>query len=347
MHSQQRLSIGVIGAGYWGPNLIRTFSSHPRCEIKIVCDLDVSRLQAVAKTDSKITTTTNTKAVLSDPSIHAVVIATPTQTHYSLVKEALENGKHVLVEKPLATTTADCEDLIAIARKKKLQLMVGHVYLFHPAVSYIADFIRSGELGDLVYAYATRTNLGPVRKDVNALWDLAPHDVSIFNYWLGSLPQSVQASGHIYMQAGIEDIAFLTLKYPRNILAHLHVSWLAPRKTREIVLVGTQKMVVFDDLNSENPVQIFDKPITPAISGLTQKGRCPEIPKSEPLMTETHAFIQSIVEGKNSIASATTASAVVSVLEAATRSLKQLGTEIQISLSHDIEMRVPKLRLAA
>src|SRR3954452_14788015 len=236
------LRIAVIGAGHWGPNLIRNFHNHQASDVVWVVDRDESRLALTRSRYPEIRVTPDAGLVLADPEVDAVVIATPTTTHYALAAAALRAGKHVLVEKPIATRLAEAEELCELAQAGKRVLMVGHVFLFNAAIRRVKEYLDQGKLGQIFYIPMVRTNLGPIRMDVNAAWDLAAHDVSIANYWLEALPSSVAAHGGSWINAGIEDAVFAHLWYPDGIMVNLHVSWLSPRKVRDITIVGEKGM---------------------------------------------------------------------------------------------------------
>ncbi|UCH84192.1 MAG: Gfo/Idh/MocA family oxidoreductase, partial [Candidatus Latescibacterota bacterium] len=244
------LRVGVIGCGYWGPNLVRNFSQLPESEVAACADLDGNRLARMDVLYPKINKTKDYSELLADDEISAIVVATPPETHIKIAMDALNAGKHVFVEKPLATSSADCESLLETAKKSNLTLMVGHTFVYTAAVKKIKDVIDSGELGDILYINTTRVNLGIFQEHINVVWDLAPHDVSILNYILDGRPDEVSAHGHSYIRDGVEDVAFLTFRYPGNILAHIHVSWLNPNKIRKTTVVGSKKMLVYDDVSS-------------------------------------------------------------------------------------------------
>lgn len=251
--------MGVVGCGHWGPNHIRIFSHLPNSRVLMCADLSPDRLKSIKTLFPPIETTTDYKDILNNQEISAVCISSPTNTHFSFTQEALLSGKHVLCEKPLALVPEECLQLGKLASQKKKILMVGHVFVFNPGIVKLKEYIHSGELGRIHYAHSERTNLGPFRYDVNALWDLAPHDISIFNYLFDGNPTSVSARGQRCLDASLEDLAFATLEYPENILVNVHVSWLDPKKVRQITIVGDKKMVVWDDLDNVGPVKLYDK----------------------------------------------------------------------------------------
>ncbi len=254
--------INCIGVGHWGPNLVRLFATHAETRVGTVCDLSEERLSLVHRNIPSIDRfTTDSKAAATDPDADAVVIATPLKSHHGLVKLALEAGKHVLVEKPLARSVAEGEELIALAQKHKRHLCVGHVFLFNNGVRGVRNLIRSGELGRIHYIYSSRTNLGPFRTDANALWDLGAHDISILNYWLDAEPEAVTARGESYLNRGVEDVVVASFTYPNRVLANVHASWLNPRKVREITVVGENKMVVWNDMELNEPLRIYHRSV--------------------------------------------------------------------------------------
>jgi len=255
------INIAQIGVGYWGPNLLRNLVVNERCNIKTVVDLSEERRRYVKGLYPAVQVTDDPSTVLCDRDITAVVVATPVATHFNLAMKALQAGKHVLVEKPLAGSVDEVEALGKTAEKKNLVVMVGHTFLYNEAVRYVKRMIDNGDIGDVRYIYSQRLNLGRIRSDVDALWNFAPHDISIIQYWLGDpSPVSVQRSGKDFIQKGIDDVVFLNILYPTGVLANIHVSWLDPRKVRTMTVVGSKKMVVYDDL-AENKITIYDKGI--------------------------------------------------------------------------------------
>ncbi len=255
------INIAQIGVGYWGPNLLRNLVANEDCCVKVVVDLSGERRKFVKSNYPSVAVTDKVEAVLDDPDVSAVVIATPVASHFELAMRALDAEKHVLVEKPMATSVAEIEDIGGLASKKNLVAMAGHTFLYNLAVRYLKELIDSGELGDIRYIYSQRVNLGRIRSDVDALWNLAPHDVSIMQYLLGDpVPISVTRKGMDYVQDGIEDVVFMHINYPNKIVGHIHVSWLDPNKIRRMTVVGSKKMVVYDDI-AENKIAIYDKGI--------------------------------------------------------------------------------------
>ncbi len=305
--NSQVINFGIIGCGNWGPNHIRIFSHLPVSNALMCADTDDKRLCAIKSSFPDVQTTTDYKDILNSPDIHAVCIAAPTDIHYLLTREALENGKHVLCEKPLALTPGECQELKNLAEQKDKLLMVGHVFLFNAGITWIKNYIQSGELGRIYYAYATRTNLGPFRYDVNALWDLAPHDISIFNYLFDGCPVNASGRGQKCLGKSLEDLAFATLEYPNHILANIHVSWLDPKKVRQITIVGDKKMIVWDDLENAGPVKLYDKHVERTkvfyetygeFQLLSKEGNImiPKIEVSEPLVEQGRYFVECITK---------------------------------------------------
>jgi predicted dehydrogenase len=303
-------SIAQIGVGYWGPNLLRNMVTDKACSVAAVADASPERRDFVESLYPGVITCASPDDIFCRSDIDAVVIATPAATHYELAMMALKSDKHVLVEKPLATSVEEVDNIAALADSQHLVAMVGHTFLFNPAVRYLKDLIASGDLGNIRYIYSQRLNLGRIRSDVDALWNLAPHDISIIQYLLGdSAPLKITRTGMDFVQPGIDDVVFLTIEYPEKIMAHVHVSWLDPHKVRSITVVGSKKMVVYDDV-ADNKIAIYDKGIDPkAVLGESMdydKGQPPAfthragdilIPKiqwSEPLKNEISHFIDCI-----------------------------------------------------
>jgi predicted dehydrogenase len=255
------INVAQIGIGYWGPNLLRNLVANQSCIVKIVADLSRDRRDYVKKFYPLVNVTENADEIFNDPTIDAIVISTPVHTHFNLVMKALSSGKHVLVEKPMATSVSEIEQIETLANKKQLVAMVGHTFLYNSAVRYVKKLIDSGDLGEIRYIYSRRLNLGRIRTDVDALWNFAPHDISIIQYWLdNSKPISIVKRGMAYVQDGIDDVVFLNIVYPGKIMAEIHVSWLDPQKIRCTTIIGSKKMVVYDDV-ADNKVAVFDKGI--------------------------------------------------------------------------------------
>ena len=335
------LTVGVIGCGYWGPNLIRNFNGLADSTVRTCADLDETRLAHMKQLYPAISTTTNYREIIADPEIEAVVVATPVSSHYPLAVEALEAGKHVFVEKPLAKSVEEGEKLVRLATEKKRLLMVGHTFVFTSAVNKIKELIKSGELGDVFYIQTTRVNLGLFQEDINVVWDLAPHDVSIFNYILDSRPVSVSAIGHSYIQPAIQDVAFVNIRYPGQVLANVEVSWLNPNKIRKTTVVGSKKMLVYDDISQLEKIRIYDKGVTVTphydsfgefqLSYRYGDIRIPKLNGAEPLKLECQHFVD-CVEGRGKpISSGVNGLEVLLALDAADRSMAGGGAEHEIA----------------
>jgi predicted dehydrogenase len=327
------LVLAQLGCGYWGPNLLRNFSALPNCAVKYVVDLSAERRAFVEKNFPQTTAVESLERVLDDPKVKAVLIATPAETHFRLAKQVLEAGKHAFVEKPLATKASEVDELGKCAAERNLVVMAGHTFIYNPAVRYVKQLIDAGELGEIRYIYSQRLNLGRIRTDIDALWNFAPHDISIIQYWLGNPePVSVSRQGMAYMQDGIDDVVFLNLEYPSRIIANIHVSWLDPQKVRKMIIVGSRKMVVYDDV-AENKIAIYDKGIDrKAILGENmdfdnpqrlqfnyRSGDIllPQIKFSEPLRIEAEHFTDCILNSRVPLTGVDHARTVVSILERA------------------------------
>jgi predicted dehydrogenase len=298
----------VVGCGYWGKNLVRNF--HRLSDLRLCCDSSDGVRASIAAAYPDVQVTADFGAVLADPDIHAVILATPAPVHAPMAVRALEAGKHVFVEKPLALNSADARAMVDAAAEADRILMVGHLMEYHPAVKYIKDMIDGGELGDVYYLYSQRLNLGKVRSDENALWSLAPHDISVALYLLGEEPEQVEASGQAFLQDGVEDVTFVTLRFASGRVAHIHVSWLDPHKERRLTVVGTRRMVVFNDMEPQEKIKVYDKgvdrPRTEAAeyesyAELLQLREgdivIPRLPLSEPLALECSEFLRAVETG--------------------------------------------------
>jgi predicted dehydrogenase len=339
------ITVNCIGVGHWGPNLVRCLVSSQRAKIGTVCDLAADRLELLRRNIfCSFQTSTEPLTTATDPAAKAVVISTPASTHYELAKAALLNGKHVLVEKPLAESSAQCEELATLASQRGLILCVGHVFLFNHGIRYVKKLIDSNELGSVRHVFAERTNLGPFRHDVNALWDLGAHDISIFNYWFGSDPIGVTAFGMSYLNPKVEDVVVANFTYPKQVMAGLYVSWLNPQKVREITLVGTRKSVVWSDMDLDSPVRIYDKSVdmesgTPYSDNFVtfrMQVRCgdvviPVIPGGAPLDAEVTHFLDCIECKAQPINDGACGLRVVRALEAASASMKNHSLLSQVA----------------
>ena len=331
--------VGLVGVGYWGSNYLRVLREFGDFPLVAVCDSNPKNLES-AKARGIKKLYSSVAQLAADREVGAVVVSTPARTHYEVVRPLLEAGKHVLVEKPLATDSSEALELAELARKKNVVLMVGHIFLFNGAVKKVKELVDSGAIGKINYAYATRTGLGPIRNDVNALWDLACHDVYILGHLIGARPVSVMARGGSFVRSDIEDIVFLTLEYPGNVLASVHVSWLDPVKIRKLTIVGTSKMVVFDDIQVTEPVRVFDKGVSVEPKGaefgevkaLVRDGDIvsPKVVMREPLKAEVEHFYDCVRSGRKPVADGMAGYETVKVLEAAQKAVDAGGAKVEI-----------------
>jgi predicted dehydrogenase len=338
------IRVAVIGAGHWGPNLIRNFHNHETSEVAWIVERDAGRRKGLVGRyrDTKLSADAND--AITAPSVNAGLVCTPTATHYEIARAALLAGKHVLVEKPATTKSAQVVELEHLADSGGLVFMVGHVFLFNNAVRAVKKRLEANDLGRVYYISMVRTNLGPIRADVNAAWDLASHDISIANYWLGGEPVSVSALGGSWINEGVEDAVFATMRYPQGVLVNLHVSWLNPLKAREITVSGERKMLTFDDMNLQEPVRIYDKGVTDeskptpvqdtfaSFRASLREGdiTIPKVVAGEPLKSECDHFLECIAGKKKPLSGAREGASVVRVLEALSRSMADHGREQRV-----------------
>ena len=295
MRRPEDVRVGVAGLGYWGPNLARNFDE--LAELRWLCDLSPGARQRVAQRFPTARVTSDYSELLADPDLDAVIVATPVPTHYELAKQALLAGKHVLVEKPPALRSDEAEELCALAEERELVLMPGHLLLYHPGVRKLKELVDSGELGEILCLYGNRQNLGKIRRDENALWSLGVHDLSVILYLVGEQPSEAWAHGNAFLTPGVEDVVFCYLRFPSGKIAHMHLSWLDPHKMRKITVVGKEKMAVFDDMELERKVTVYEKaPEQPAHTYGEWRTRTgdiysPKIPNDEPLRLECEHFL--------------------------------------------------------
>jgi predicted dehydrogenase len=339
MTRSKQVRIAVVGFGEWGPNHVRNLAKLPDTRVMGIADRRLQRLQAARQQFKGIHTFQTHKELLDSVAIDALVVATPTSTHAEIVGTALEAGIHVLCEKPLCLDLEQGKVLLQLARSKSLVLMVGHVFLFNPGIVKLRQFIQEKEVGAVHYLACRRTNLGPIREDVNAVWDLASHDVSIANYLLNGLPREVSAIGQAYLRPDLQDVAFVTLTYPGNVLVHLHVSWLNPVKVREITIVGDRKMVTWNDLALE-PIRIYDKGVIKErhytdfsqFQLLTREGDAtiPRIQMEEPLLVQGRHFLAALKGEAECVSDGRFALDVMKVLIAIDRSMAAGGSPIKV-----------------
>ena len=331
------LRIGTIGYGYWGPNLVRNFSMANESQVTMVCDMNSQALKKVKKAYPQIRVTTDCAALIKDPEVDAVAIATPVFTHYELAKMAIEEGKSVFVEKPFTYTVAEAEELIELAQKKNQKIMVDHTFLYTGAVRRIKHLIEDHVLGDLYYFDSVRVNLGLFQHDVNVVWDLAPHDISIMHYLMGDKPQAVVATGAEHFGRKLEDIAYLTIYYPRNVIAHINVNWLSPVKVRTTLIGGKKKMLVWNDLEPDEKIKIYDK----GVDVRTKEGQynllvdyrsgdiwVPKIEQTEALRRIAEKFVDYVTNGGTVMNDGTAGLNVVKMLTAANESLSNKSQTI-------------------
>ncbi len=332
------LRVGVIGYGYWGPNIVRNFHGQDHSTVVAVCDKSPKSLQRVRAAHPGMHCTSDAKELLNSPDIDLIAVVTPVWTHYELAKAALENGKHVFVEKPFTTTTAQAEELIELAERKNLKIMVDHTFLFTGAVKRIRSFIDDGTLGKLYYYDSTRVNLGLFQHDVNVIWDLAPHDLSIMDYVIEEKPEAVVATGQGHLN-GIANIAFLTLYYPNNVIGHINVNWLSPVKVRTTLIGGEKKMLVWNDIEVDEKIKLYDKGVQMGnpeglyqmlVSYRTGDMWAPKVEQVEALKVEAGYFVDCILNNKTPFNDGQAGLRIVKMLEAADESLKQKGKIIQL-----------------
>ena len=334
------VGVAIVGAGGWGKNHVRNFSMLPGAEVRYVCDRDEKIRSTIGASFPPVEVVSDIVAPLADRDVQAIVIATDAPSHCELAQQALQAGRDVFVEKPLCLSSRDAEILCKMAREKQRILMVGHLLLYHPAVERLKQLIEAGELGEVLYIYAQRVNLGVVRRDENAWWSLAPHDISVANYLLRASPEAVSATGSSYLQKdrGVEDVVFATLHYPRGRMAHIHVSWLDPHKTRKITVVGDRKMAVLDDTSTDQKLTVFDKGVEPPAILSYEEGvrirtgdiHVPALKMVEPLRRECQAFLDAVTSRKAPIADGESGLEVVRALEAGARSLQRDGARVPV-----------------
>lgn len=335
------LRIAVIGCGHWGPNHLRVFSQLPGSTVTAAADPDRQRRAAVAALYPQIELFPDHRDLLQRADVDAVVVAVPTAKHYEVAHMALDAGKHVLCEKPLCANVSQAEALVALAKARSLVLMTGHVFLFNPGILKLKELADARHAGRLHYLRALRTNLGPIRADVNCVYDLASHDVATFAFLLDRQPLTVSAVGEAFLQPGIEDVAFITLRFPGDVLSHIQVSWLDPKKLREIVLVGDRKMIVWDDLAPTGPIHIYDKGVVlepyyedyGQFQLLAREGdvTTPRITPEEPLKIQNSHFLQAVRERRTDGSNCRIAVGVLRTLEAVTESMRAGGTPVQVA----------------
>jgi predicted dehydrogenase len=337
---KNQVNIGVVGCGYWGPNLVRNFRSLPECRLRTMCDISEDRLQHLRSLYPEVQGHTSYDHLLNGDNLDAIAVATAPRLHYPMAKASLQAGKHTLVEKPLACSSAECEELIAIAQKQGLVLMVGHTFLYSAAVRKIKEIVDSGEIGDIRYISARRLNLGLFQKDINVTWDLAPHDISIILHIMQEKPQSINCRGTAHITPGIEDVTSMSLHFAKERSAIIHSSWLDPRKVRDMTIVGSKQMIVYDDVAPQEKIKIYDCRVErpPHYDTFAEfhyayhyGNMCsPYIKQDEPLKTECQHFLDCISQGTTPLTAGTAGLEVVRILEASSESLKKNGAPIDL-----------------
>lgn len=333
------LQIGVIGLGYWGPNLVRNFCGVEGATVRVCCDLEPRRFQKLAAPYGGIEFTTSASEVIGNPEIDAIAIATPVHTHYELAKQALQAGKSVLVEKPLSARVEHAEELVALAEQKGLVLQVDHVFVYSPAVKQVKEIVDSGRLGKLFYIDSVRINLGLFQHDVNVIWDLAPHDISIVDYLLGRIPRSLSAFGSVHANKEIEDVAYLNLDFGDGLIANFHVNWLSPVKVRSMVIGGSEQSLIYNDLDTGERIKVYNRGIKIAtdeqkhrtlVSYRTGDMWSPSVSHDEPLSKVAEDFVRCVRGNGRPVADGQSGLRVVRILEAAQRSIKAQGGRVTL-----------------
>jgi predicted dehydrogenase len=342
LHSMTAITIGVIGCGYWGPNLLRNFAENEQAQLRWVCDTDETRLTAMARRYPVARTTTNCRELIDDPELDAIAVVTPVGTHFQIARDALLAGKHVLVEKPLTSTVRAAEELIDLAEKNERTLMVDHTFVYTGAVQKMKEIVKSGELGDLLYFDSVRINLGLFQRDINVIWDLAPHDLSIMDYLIERQPLGLSALGSCHIEPEIENIAYMVMKFPDDFIAHFHFNWLAPVKIRRTLIAGARKMVLYDDIEPTEKVRVYDKGVTTnrnadreadyqtLISYRTGDVWAPKLDATEALRYVVAEFIDAIRNGRKPLTDGEAGLRVVRLLEAAQTSIKRGGQFVEV-----------------
>ncbi|MCX6899490.1 MAG: Gfo/Idh/MocA family oxidoreductase [Verrucomicrobia bacterium] len=337
----KQIKVGVVGCGYWGPNLIRNFRSLPDCSLKTMCDTSEHRLKHLRSLYPEVEGLTDYDRMLDGSSLDAVVIATSVKLHYPMAKASLLAGKHTFIEKPMARSSHECEELIDIAHKKGLVLMIGHTFLYSPAVKKIREIVEHGDIGEIRYICARRLNLGLFQRDINVAWDLAPHDISIILYVMGESPIGINCQGTAHITPGVEDVTIMSLLFHRERSAIIHSSWLDPRKIREITIVGSKKMVVYDDVEQQEKIKVYDARVEkpPHYDTFAEfhyayhygDVYAPYVKQEEPLKSECQHFLDCIQHGSTPLTSGKRGLELVRILEASSESLKMGGGRIDLA----------------
>ena len=335
------LNVGIVGLGYWGPNLVRNLRALPDCRVKTVCDVSEERLRHICALYPGVEGETDYQRMVADPEIHAVLIATAVRFHFPMAKASLLAGKHTFIEKPMAASVAECEELLALAKQKGVTLMVGHTFLYSAPVRRIKQIVDNHDIGELRYISARRLNLGLFQKDINVTWDLAPHDISIILYIMNERPLSVNCRGGAHVTRGIEDVTSLSLTFAKERTAIIHSSWHDPRKVREMTIVGSKRMIVYDDIAPQEKIKVFDVRVErpPHYDTFAEFQYAyhygdiysPYIKQDEPLRTECAHFLECIQQNRVPLTSGEAGLEVVRILEASSRSLKLNGAPVDLA----------------
>jgi predicted dehydrogenase len=346
---KRAIAVGVVGCGYWGPNLVRNFRTLPNCELRAICDVSEVRLKHMRNLYSDVEGVSDFGHLLNGMGLDAVVVAAPVKQHYSLAKASLLAGKHTLIEKPMASSSWQCEELIQIANRQGVILMVGHTFLYSAPVRKIVEIVRRGDIGEIRYINSRRLNLGLFQKEINVAWDLAPHDLSIILHILGEFPTAVNCQGNAHVTSGIEDVTNISLSFRRQRFATVQSSWLEPRKVREMTIVGTRRMVVYDDLQTHEKIRIYDVRVErpPHYDTFADfhysyhygDSYIPYLEQEEPLKVECYHFLECIEKGTRPLTSGYEGLELVKILEGASTSLGQYGAPVRLSPSFETPAR--------
>lgn len=357
MGTTKPINVGLVGCGYWGPNLVRNFKSLSGCAVKVMCDLSEKRLAHMKSLYPEVQGEMDFNNMLKDPSLDAIIIATPVRYHFNMAKQALLAGKHTFIEKPMAASSEECEELNAIAAQNGLTLMVGHTFLYSSPVRKIKEIVKSGDIGDIHYISARRLNLGLFQNDINVAWDLAPHDISIILYILDEMPLSVNCRGNAHIRPGIEDVTSMSLTFKNEKFATIQNSWLDPRKVREMTIVGRKRMIVYDDMEPLEKIKIYDARVeTPPHYDTFAEFHysyhygdryIPQIKQEEPLKTECQHFLDCIRTGATPISDGKQGLELVRILEGSSLSLKNGGSAVDLGASRKSRAATAELQRLA
>ena len=350
---KNQINVGVVGCGYWGPNLIRNFRSLPDCRLKMMCDISEKRLTHLKSLYPEVEGVTNYDHMLNGVGLDAVIIATSVRSHFAMARASLLAGKHTFIEKPMAASSGECQELIDIAKKQGAVLMVGHTFLYSPAVIKIKEIVQSGDLGEIRYICARRLNLGLFQKDINAAWDLAPHDIAIILHIMGQKADSINCWGSAHITPGVEDVTTICLNFPGKCSAIIHNSWLDPKKVREMTIVGSNRMIVYDDVSTLEKIQIYDTRVErpPFYDTFAEfqyayhygDVHVPHIKQEEPLKLECQHFLDCIREGKTPLTDGLQGLELIRILEASSQSLRLGGALVDLSARNDGVGGVPTI----